>query len=156
MARRWGRKSAQIPLAEKVELVERWLAREPLDSIARDYGVSPGMVSTIAIQEFGHPPHRISKRYRAALEATEPPAEAMEPAMELEATSVPVSAPDEAVAPDMAALVEEVRRARREVAEMRREVGARLAGMELAVMRLAAKKTKRRDDPAQLAWPLGH
>jgi hypothetical protein len=150
-------------MAEKVEMVERWKRREPLDSIARDYGVSPGMVSTIAIQEFGHPPHRVSKRRKAEeLEAMvrevapEVVLEAMEPAMELEATSVPVSAPDEAVAPDMAALVEEVRRARREVAEMRREVGARLAGMELAMMRLAAKKTKRRDEPAQLAWSLGH
>jgi uncharacterized glyoxalase superfamily metalloenzyme YdcJ len=150
-------------MAEKVEMVERWVRREPLDSIARDYGVSPGMVSTIAIQEFGHPPHRISKRHRAALEAMEPPAEAMAPEAVQDAPLVPetvlmasAATLTHEPAPDLAALVEEVRCARREVAEMRREVGARLAGMELAMMRLAAKKGRRHDDPVQLAWPFGH
>jgi N12 class adenine-specific DNA methylase len=164
MARRWGRKSAQIPLAEKVELVERWLAREPLDSIARDYGVSPGMVSTIAIQEFGHPPQRLSKARKAAEDVEAmvrevAPAmvlEAMEPAMDLEASPIGSTAPA-APAPDVAALVEELKAARRELAEMRREVSARLAAFELAMVRFAAKKAKRRADPTpQLSWPFGH
>lgn len=53
MGKRWGRKSAQISPDEKHGMALRYRTGEKLDSIARDYGVSPGQVSTICIREQG-------------------------------------------------------------------------------------------------------
>jgi len=61
MGKRWGRKSSQITPDEKHGMGLRYQAGELLDCIARDYGVSPGQVSTICIRELGLPP-RIKRR----------------------------------------------------------------------------------------------
>lgn len=57
MSKRWGRKRSQLSEAEKDAIVARWLTRERTDAIARDFGISPGQVSNIAITERGHEPH---------------------------------------------------------------------------------------------------
>jgi transposase-like protein len=160
---RWGRKSSQIPMAEKEEMVARWLRREPLDTIAPDYGVSPGMVSTIAIQEFGHPPH-VKRKPKVAPVAEPVPEPVAEPVVALEPWVMPE--PEEElmastatltpIADPVPALMAELVATRREVAELRREIAARLTAFELAVMRVAGKKHQRRDTGPQLSWPFGH
>jgi hypothetical protein len=139
-------------MAEKEALVARWEQREPLALIARDFGVSPGQVSNIAIREFGRPPQRMKRRPAepvATVEAYE--AAPVEPELELKLELEPAQAE-----PDLAAIMAELVATRRAMLEMRREMAGKIHTLELAVIRLAAKKQRRSEAGGQLAWQFGH